>query len=212
MGITKKQKEFYDYIVQYFEMHGHAPTQKEMRDHFELKSFGSVQKYLQYLIKEGLLESNWNERRGIQLQHQALIKEVHHHDDFISLPLLGDIAAGVPIEALEKDAEKVTISKALFPHFKVHEKYFALSVKGDSMINAGILDGDIVIIKNQKTAHNNQIVAAKINDEVTLKSFKNEKNQISLIASNPNYRPILINEESDFSILGILVGLVRTYA
>ncbi len=211
MALTKKQKEFYDYIASYIEKNGHAPTQKEIKDHFELKSFGSVQKYLQYLIQEGLLETNWNERRGIQLHSKNEANLNFTQNDFITLPLLGEIAAGIPIEAIEKNAEKITFSKALFPRFKDHEKYFALSVKGDSMVNAGILEGDLVIIRHQKTANNNEIVAAMIDSEVTLKNFKKDKGQISLIAQNPKYSPIVVSEDSAFSILGILVGLVRTY-
>lgn len=215
MALTQKQKEFYQYIVDYFKQYGHAPTQKEMKDHFELKSFGSVQKYLQYLIKEGLLESNWNERRGIvvnevQNTSQTLSQSYYDHD-LITLPMLGEIAAGKPIEAIEQVAEKITFPKTLFPKFQAHEKYFALTVKGDSMINAGILSGDLVIIKHQKVARNNEIVAAMINDDVTLKNFKHEGKTVQLISSNPKYSPIQVDESHNFEILGVLVGLIRTY-
>lgn len=233
MGLTAKQKDFYQYIVSYFEEKGHAPTQKEIKEHFGLKSFGSVQKYIQYLIKEGLLESNWNERRGIQLQDHRLLKEtkkvikdhgldqlneinIHKnyssvYDDMVTMPLLGDIAAGVPIEAIEKESEKISLPKALFPMLKSHEKYFALTVKGDSMTGSGILQGDIVIIRQQNTAHSKEIVAAQIDDEVTLKTFSKQNNHISLIASNPAYAPIIVDGLKPFKILGILVGLVRNY-
>lgn len=227
MALTPKQKEFYHYIVNYHETHGHAPTQKEIKEHFGLKSFGSVQKYLQYLIKEGLLEANWNERRGIQLQEHKLLKEVkkdvhqslqsyqdfyqEYHEESISLPLLGDIAAGVPIEAIENAAEKITVPKSLFPMLKPHERYFALTVKGDSMINSGIIEGDVVIIKHQKTASSKDIVAAQIDNEVTLKTFSKEKDHVALIASNPKYAPIVVDGTRPFDILGILVGLVRAY-
>lgn len=230
MSLTPKQKEFYHYIVKYHENHGHAPTQKEIKDYFNLKSFGSVQKYLQYLTKEGLLEANWNERRGIQLQEHKLLKEVkkeiqnnllsvpspfednHFHDeDSITLSLLGDIAAGNPIEAIENASEKITLSKTLFPMLKNHDRYFALRVKGDSMINSGIIEGDLVIIKHQKTAHSKQIIAAQIDNEVTLKTFSKEKKHIALIASNPKYAPIIVDESNTFDILGILIGLVRAY-
>jgi len=216
MALTQKQKEFYQYIVDYFKEHGHAPTQKEMKDHFALKSFGSVQKYLQYLIKEGLLESNWNERRGIVVNSNhspasKTISDSFYEHDLITLPMLGDIAAGKPIEAIEQVAEKITFPKALFPKFQAHEKYFALTVKGDSMIHSGILSGDLVIIKHQKVARNNEIVAAMINDDVTLKSFKHEGKSVQLISSNPKYAPIHVDENHNFELLGILVGLIRTY-
>lgn len=227
MALTPKQKEFYHYIVNYHETHGHAPTQKEIKEHFGLKSFGSVQKYLQYLIKEGLLEANWNERRGIQLQEHKLLKEVkkdvhqslqnyqefyqEYHVESITLPLLGDIAAGVPIEAIENAAEKITVPKSLFPMLKPHERYFALTVKGDSMINSGIIEGDVVIIRHQKMANSRDIIAAQIDNEVTLKTFSKEKDHVALIASNPKYSPIIVDGTRPFDILGILVGLVRAY-
>ncbi len=221
MSLTPKQKDFYLYIVKYQETHGHAPTQKEIKEHFNLKSFGSVQKYLQYLTKEGLLEASWNERRGIQLQDHKLLKiakkEIHQdelpilNEDFITLPLLGNIAAGVPIEAIEQFADKITLPKSLFPTLKPHDSYFALTVKGDSMINSGIVEGDVVIIKHQKTAHSKQIIAAQIDNEVTLKTFSKEKDHVALIASNPKYAPIVLDGDKSFNILGILVGLCRSY-
>ena len=220
MALTPKQKEFYQYIVEYHDHYGHAPTQKEIKDHFGLKSFGSVQKYLQYLIKEGLLEANWNERRGIQLQDHKLLKEIkkdtlqsshNQYEDSITLPLLGNIAAGVPIEAIELASEKITLPKSLFPMLKKHERYFALTVKGDSMINSGIIEGDVVIIKHQKTANPKDIIAAKVDEEVTLKTLSKEKDHVALLASNPKYSPIILDGSKHFDILGILVGLVRSY-
>lgn len=204
MAITKKQKEFYDYIVAYNQEHGHSPTQKEIKDHFGLKSFGSVQKYLQYLNKEGLLETQWNQRRSLEIKSEPVIDS-----DSDQIPLLGQVAAGNPIEALENPTNLITVPKYLL---KGGFKYFALTVKGDSMIDAGILEGDVIVCRSTKEARNGQIVVAVINGEATVKTFSHQKKTIELLASNKNYKPIVVDESvGDFKIVGNLVGLLRSY-
>jgi SOS regulatory protein LexA len=209
MGLTKKQKEFYDYISNYINKNGHSPTQKEMKDHFGLKSFGSVQKYLQYLEKEGLLENHWNQRRSIEVKSPLAQIE----DDHSQIPLLGMVAAGNPIEAIENPANKISVPKYFL---KGMHKYFALTVKGDSMIEAGILDNDIVICKSTQDARNGQIVVAVVNGEATLKTLNHQKKKIELLPHNKNYSPIVIDlsnpdESFQFKIVGSLVGLLRSY-
>jgi SOS regulatory protein LexA len=204
MAITKKQKEFYDYIVLYNQENGHSPTQKEIKDHFGLKSFGSVQKYLQYLNKEGLLETQWNQRRSLEIKSQ-----VEPESDSDQIPLLGLVAAGNPIEALENPTNLITVPKNLL---KGGFKYFALKVMGDSMIDAGILEGDVIVCRSTKEARNGQIVVAVINGEATVKTFSHQKKTIELLPANKNYSPIIVDESIlDFKIVGNLVGLLRTY-
>jgi len=210
MGLTKKQKEFYDYISNYIKEHGHSPTQKEMKDHFNLKSFGSVQKYLQYLEKEGLLAGHWNQRRSIE------VKAPSHHiqDEHDEIPLLGMVAAGNPIEAIEHITNKISVPR----HFlKGAFQYFALTVKGDSMIEAGILENDVVICRSTNDARNGQIVVAVINGEATLKTLNHQKKKVELLPHNKNYSPIVVDltnpdESFNFKIVGTLVGLLRSYA
>jgi len=207
MGLTKKQKEFYDFIKNYIEEYGHSPTQKEMKDHFGLKSFGSVQKYLQYLEREGLLKNQWNQRRSIEVEDQENEDENHS-----TIPLLGMVAAGNPILAIENPTNTIAVPK----HFlKGSHRYFALNVKGDSMSEAGILDGDIVICKSTDDARNGQIVVAVVNGEATLKTLMHSKKAIELHPHNSNYRPIVIDhdqrEDFQFKIVGTLVGLLRSY-
>ena len=204
MAITKKQKEFYDYIVAYNQEHGHSPTQKEIKDHFGLKSFGSVQKYLQYLNKEGLLETQWNQRRSLEIKADAPVDT-----DSDQIPLLGLVAAGNPIEAIENPTNTIAVPKNLL---KGGFRYFALTVKGDSMIEAGILENDVLVCRSTKEARNGQIVVAVVNGEATVKTFSQQKKSIELLPANKNYSPIIVDESvEDFKIVGNLVGLLRSY-
>lgn len=200
MALTKKQKQVYDYIIYYQEQNGIAPTQKEILDHFNLKSFGSVQRYLKYLREQGLLETDWNARRGIKVKDQRPENEI---------PLLGKVAAGNPIEAIEH-ADSFIQSPTHF--LKGKGPFFALEVEGDSMINAGILEGDYIVCRHQGNANHGDIVVAIIEGEATVKTYRPNREKIELIAENPKYRPIVVTPEQDFKLAGVLVGLVRTYA
>ncbi len=208
MALTKKQKEVYDYLLAYHDHHGHPPTQNEIKDHFGLKSLGSVQKYLQYLNKEGLLESHWNQRRGVEVK---IPQQLASESDSEAIALLGLVAAGNPIEAIENPTNTIVVPR----HFlKGGFRYFALTVKGDSMIDAGILEGDVIVCRSTKEARNGQIVVAVINGEATVKTFSQQhKKRLELLASNKLYAPIIIDESvADFKIVGTLVGLLRSYA
>lgn len=208
MAITKKQKEFYDYIVTYNKDYGHSPTQKEIKEHFGLKSFGSVQKYLQYLNKEGLIETQLNQRRSLEIKAP---KDLGKQSDSDSehIPLLGQVAAGNPIEAIENPTNTISVPRYFL---KGGFKYFALTVKGDSMIDAGILEGDVIVCRSTKEARNGQIVVAVIDGEATVKTFSHQRKTIELIPANKNYQPIVVDESvGDFKIVGNLVGLLRSY-
>lgn len=208
MALTKKQKEVYDYIASYQDHHGHSPTQNEIKDHFGLKSLGSVQKYLQYLNKEGVLETQWNHRRGIEVKssQNPIVDSDSEH-----IPLLGLVAAGNPIEAIENPTNTIAVPR----HFlKGGFRYFALTVKGESMIEAGILEGDVIVCRSTKEARNGQIVVAVIDGEATVKTFSQQnKKRLELLPANKNFSPIVVDENvSDFKIVGTLVGLLRSYA
>lgn len=208
MALTKKQKEVYDYIAAYQDHHGHSPTQNEIKDHFGLKSLGSVQKYLQYLNKEGVLETQWNHRRGIEVKSPDKT-EIDNDSDHI--PLLGLVAAGNPIEAIENPTNTIAVPR----HFlKGGFRYFALTVKGESMCEAGILEGDVIVCRSTKEARNGQIVVAVIDGEATVKTLSLlNKRKLELLPANKNFSPIVVDETvSDFKIVGTLVGLLRSYA
>lgn len=208
MAITKKQKEFYDYIVTYNKDYGHSPTQKEIKDHFGLKSFGSVQKYLQYLNKEGLIETQLNQRRSLEIKSPKDLGK-QNDSDSEHIPLLGQVAAGNPIEAIENPTNTISVPRYFL---KGGFKYFALTVKGDSMIEAGILEGDVIVCRSTKEARNGQIVVAVIDGEATVKTFSHQRKTIELLPANKNYRPIIVDETvGDFKIVGNLVGLLRSY-
>lgn len=200
--LTKKQKEVFDYIKTYTTSEGISPTQKEIKEYFGFKSFGSVQRYLKYLQEKELISVEWNGRRGIQLRSND---QGSSNQLTCQLPLLGTIAAGNPIEAIENN-EKIEVPLDLFNPAKLN---FCLKIQGDSMIEKGILDEDIVIIEHQTTAETGTIVAAIIDNEATLKIFKKEQDQIKLYPANQKYKPITVT--NNIQIAGVLVGLLRKY-
>ncbi len=216
MGLTKKQMDVYQFISSYLEKHGRAPTQKEIKDHFGLKSFGSVQRYIQYLANAGLLETDWNARCGIKVQNTPPPKSVEsshtsNTDDDGVIPLLGGIAAGNPIVAIENPDQTIQVPKSLL---KGRHRFYALRVKGDSMIEDGILNHDVAIIRYQEEAQNGQTVVAILDGEATLKHYHKHGAKIELRPANERYTPIVVeaNHNSHFKIAGILVGIFRSLA
>ena len=208
MALTKKQKEVYDYIQDYFRVHGFSPTQKEIKEYFGLKSFGSVNRYIKYLCEADLIELDWNARRGIKLIQDSATDENSQTNGLESVPLLGDVAAGIPIEAIESCQDFVAIPSSMINSTGT---IYALNVKGDSMIDDGILDGDYLICKHQQTANQGQTVVAIINGEATVKRYHKSKNSIELIAANEKYQPIKVSPTDQFNIAGIVIGLFRQY-
>jgi len=213
MAITKKQMDVFRYLMQYQEKNGHAPTQKEIKEYFGLKSFGSVQRYLKYLEDEGMLEKDWNARRGLKLVNsepptKKSTKTIDENQ--FTIPLLGKIAAGNPISAIEEAGENVVVPPSMLS--KGHT-FYALKVKGDSMIEDGIKEGDLAIIRYQEMANNGETVVAIINGEATLKNYYLGQGQIELRPANSRYKPIKVspkNDESEqFKLAGVMVGLIR---
>ncbi|RLA62936.1 MAG: repressor LexA [Epsilonproteobacteria bacterium] len=201
MSLTKNQKQVLNFIENYLAENGYSPTQKEIKDHFELKSYGSVQRYLKYLKEGGYLETDWNQRRGIRPLTQEPLN--------IEIPLVGDIAAGNPTEAIENTQEKIEVPPSLVPG---NHCYFALRIKGESMIEEGIFENDIVIIKKQNQARSGQIIAAIIDGEATLKKYRPKDGFIELVPANKDFAVIKVNpSEKTFGLAGILVGLLRSY-
>lgn len=223
MGITKKQKEIYDYIAEYVLANGYAPTQKEIKDHFEFKSFGSVQRYIKYLSDAGYIETDWNARRGITLLGglgesastgidlpAGPSYSTPTLDNTSSIPLLGSIAAGNPIEAIEGASDSIEVPTYMIKSSSA--KHFALTIEGNSMIEDGILNGDIVICRHQLDAKKGETVAAVIDGEATLKHYYPHGNTIELRPANKDYSPIMVDADSgQFAIAGIMVGLLRSY-
>jgi SOS regulatory protein LexA len=201
MSLTKKQKQVYDYIVEYIELNSYSPTQVEIQQNFGFKSLGSVQDYIRYLRSAGYLQSDSNSVRGlipINPNQQSIIEA-------LAIPLHGKVAAGNPIEAIE-GSESVEIPASMIGH----GTHFALTVSGESMIEDGILDGDVIIIKEQKSASNGETIVAVIDNEATVKRYYKKDNKIELHPANSSMKPIIV-DQGDFHIKGVLVGLYRSY-
>lgn len=197
MALTKKQKDVLDFITEYVRENGVSPTQKEIQQHFGFKSLGSVQDYIKYLTAGGYLNNDSHSVRGLMPSHVQQNSE--------EIPLLGDIAAGIPIEAIE-NADMISVPV----HMLGRGKFYALKVKGESMIEDGILSGDVAIIKHQTQAENGQIVVAVIDNETTLKRYYKKAKQIELHPANHTMKPIIIKDR-ECEIRGLMVGLLRTY-
>lgn len=207
MSITKKQKEVLDYITSYTRREGYAPTQKEIKEHFGFKSFGSVQRYIKYLANAGFLEGDWNARRGLKVVEENT--QVSSPSLTAEVPFLGKVAAGIPIEAIEQADETVEVPSSMV---QGRHRYFALKVQGDSMIEDGIFEDDLIVCRHQSTADNGQTVIAVIEGEATVKRYRKSRNKIELIPANSTMEPILVDQTTGaFSIAGILVGLIRSY-
>lgn len=197
--LTKRQKQILDYIKKYIKEQGYAPTLEETARRFKLSSVATVHEHIESLREKGELKKIENQPRSIELNNKK------KKSGLIAIPLLGTIAAGQPIEAIE-NKETIEIPKSQLSKSGEH---YALRVQGDSMINEGIYDGDTVIIRKQPTAENGETVVALINDnEVTLKKIFKEKNGFRLQPANPNLKPIFARE---LEIQGKVVSVVRNF-
>ena len=200
--LTRRQQEVLEYIKKYIVLHGYPPTVREIGGDLGLSSPATVHAHLAKLEEKGLIKKQETKNRAIELlvDNEYAKKE----DELVSVPLLGKVTAGNPIEAIAKPDEYFSLPAYLIPRDK---EVFTLLVDGCSMINAGILDGDIVIVQRQNTAYNGQIVVAMNEDnEVTLKRFYKEKDHFRLQPENDTMDPIILNQ---VFILGIAIGLYR---
>ncbi|MDK2849007.1 MAG: repressor LexA [Desulfuromonadales bacterium] len=196
--LTPKQKQVFDYIARHIEERGFAPSQQEIARAFGFRSLGTVQNYLVRLEREGLLERNWNARRGLQLNIKP--------EQGLKLPLAGTVAAGKPIEAIETpDIIEVP------PTMVGPGEHFVLRVAGDSMIGDGIIDGDYVVVRKQATAEHGQTVVALLDNEATVKRLHRRGGQLELHPANPSMQPIIVDDPETFRIEGVVVGVIRHY-
>jgi repressor LexA len=172
---------------------------------------------MKYLIDAELIEMDWNARRGIRVLDTSeqtpdipppAQGPVSTNNLFEEIPLLGDVAAGNPIEALENPSETTFV-----PTHMINRpgKYYALNVCGDSMIEDGIHDGDVLVCRQQQNANQGQTIIAVVDNEATCKKFFKRKNTIELHPANERLSPFIINEDQDFRVAGIVVGLLRSY-
>lgn len=204
--LYKKQKQILDFISQYIQMNGYSPTLQEIADSMNLSSLATVHEHLQALERKGVIRKFEGAVRGIEIVDASVNASLNA----VELPLIGYIAAGQPIEAIETPLSTVMVSPDMVSKSK---RCFVLQVKGDSMIGEGIMDGDFVVLKQQETAENGQIVVALIdNGFATLKTFYREKNgKIRLQPANDKMEPIMV-EADNCKIQGVVTGIVRRYS
>ena len=200
--LTKKQEEILTQIKKFMADKGYAPTIRELCSLCNLSSTATMFVHLKNLTKKGYISQTENKFRTIELN--VLNEYDKKNDNIVEVALLGKVAAGNPIEAIENPNEFFNLPSYLVPQ---NTEVFTLKVNGDSMINAGIFDDDIVIVKKQKNANNGEIVVAMTDDnEVTLKRFYKENDHIRLQPENDNLTPIILN---NVTILGKAIGLYR---
>ncbi len=205
--LTNRQKEILNFILQFIEENGYPPTYREIANRFEMASTFGVKRHIDALAKKGYLSVGSNLSRSIKPLAKAKDSNLSE-PNLISVPIVGRVAAGYPVLSEENIEGFLNIDGSLF---NSNYSLFALKVRGDSMIEAGILDGDIVLVNQQKTANNGEIVVALVDGEATLKRFQRTKNEILLIPENRNYSIIRVNFQKDFSIIGKVVSLFRNF-
>ena len=197
MNLTKRQKEILDFIRTYRSEQGISPTQREIREKLRLSSFGTVQKHLKRLEEKGALKRDWNRSRGISPAAEVTGARV---------ALLGLVAAGRPIEPFPVE-ETIEVPASLLGK----GEHFVLRVRGDSMVEDGIRDGDYVIVSRRPNAQNGQTVVALVRGEATLKRYYSEGSKVRLQPANAAMKPMTV-EARDIVIQGVVTGLIRDYA
>lgn len=200
--LTTRQNEILNYIKKYIATHGYPPTIREIGAAVDVSSPATIHAHLANLEKKGFIRKQETKNRALELLVENEFEP--KNDLIVEVPLLGKITAGSPIEAIEHPDETFAIPSYLIPKNK---DVFTLNVSGTSMINAGILDGDIVIVERKNTARNGQIVVAMTSEfEVTLKTFYKEDGYFRLQPENDTMEPIILD---NVTILGIAIGLYR---
>jgi len=206
MAITRRQRQVYDFISEFVQKNGYSPSFEEIGEGLNLSSLATVHKHVSNLEKKGLLTRDYNRSRSIDLlPPKGRLKQAMSINTTMVLPLLGRIAAGQPIEAVENPE---TISLADFVRSK---EVFVLEVRGDSMQDEHILNGDYVLVEKTKAAHNGDIVVALVGGtDATLKRIYREGENIRLQPSNVNMQPIIVPAAS-VDLQGRVIGVLRKY-
>jgi repressor LexA len=200
MILTKRQKQILSFIEESIQKNGYAPSLDEISRHFDLHSISTIHKHLGTLEEKGLIKRHWNRARAIE------IVATHAKPEARDVPLAGLIAAGEPVEAVRGN-ELVAVPEDMIGRREV----YVLKVRGESMIDEQVRDGDYVIVENRTDPKNGEMVVALLNGEnATLKKFYREKNQIRLQPAHPTMKPILVQQD-EIVIQGIVVGVMRKY-
>lgn len=210
--LSRMQQRVYDYIEESIALHGYAPSVREIGEALGLKSPSTVHFHIKHLQEMGLIEKSAGKGRAITLKKQpqeapaAPVQQVDESGEYSSrrrVPIVGNVAAGNPILAQECIEDYLT-----FDTGGHDDEYFALRVRGESMLGVGILPDDLVVVHRQSIAQNGQIVVALIGDEATVKTLKRKGSGVWLLPANPDYQPI---DGRESTILGRVVAVVRQY-
>ena len=199
--ISDKQREILEYMKQEILNKGYPPTVRELCDAVHLKSTSSIHSHLETLEKNGYIRRDPSKPRAIEIvddNFNLTIREV------VNVPVVGSIAAGQPLLAIQNIDNYFPIPAEYMPN----QDTFMLHVKGESMINVGIFDGDVILVKQQSTARNGEIVAALVDDSATVKTFYKEDGHIRLQPENDSMNPIIV---PDCQILGVVFGVFRFF-
>jgi repressor LexA len=204
--LTERQRDILNFIRDFQKDRGFAPTHREICDHFGFSSYGTVYKHLSLLEKKGLIRRDWNQKRGVELvEKPEASRESAPSSNVRELPLFGYIAAGRPLEV---DISDETI--AVPQHLTTRGENYVLKVRGDSMVDDGIFDGDLVIIVRRDEALNGEMVVANVSGEVTLKRLYREGERVRLQPANSMMHPIYAYAR-DVAVQGVVVGLMRRF-
>jgi len=188
-----RRSRILEFVRAYADEHGCAPSIREIGKAVGIRSTKAVKYHLDILVDEGLLKRTPRQARGLSTAHQP-----------DALPLIGRIAAGSPLLAVENVEAQVSLSR--------FRDCFLLRVKGESMKDVGIMDNDMVVVRPQAAAENGEIVAALLGNEATVKRFRQHRKQIVLEPENPEFKPIVVGpDRQDFQLIGVVVGLLRNY-
>lgn len=198
--LTKRQREILDYLQEFIQQQGYAPSLEEIGRRFNLSSLATVHKHLTNLQEKGFIRRSWNRSRSVELLSARVGQRA------LELPLLGIVAAGLPIEAVTT-TETIAVPEDLAGR----RETYVLKVKGDSMIDEQIRDGDFVIVEDRHTAENGEMVIALISGtDVTLKKFYRENGRVRLQPANPAMQPMLF-DPTQVQVQGVVVGMMRKY-
>lgn len=213
--LTKRQQEIFDFILECMAANGAPPTRVEIAQHFGFRSPNAAEDHLKALHKKGHIELRSGTSRGIFIREEARAGTIlgienpefgRSDENEPGIAVIGDVAAGAPIFASQHVQQYVKVDQSLFSD----SADFLLKVRGDSMINIGIFERDLLAIKKADTARENEIVVARIDDDVTVKRYQKHGSTVSLIAENDDYEPIEVDlQTQSFAIEGVVVGLIR---
>jgi repressor LexA len=199
--LTERQTKILDYIRYVTKVRNYPPSVREIGEAVGLSSSSTVHNHLNQLERRGLIKRDPSKSRTVQLVQDAEIDEQRRNA--VSVPIVGNVAAGSPILAEQNIEDHVLLSPEL-----AKDGYFLLRVRGDSMINAGIFDGDLVLVRPQHEATNGSIVVALVDGDATVKRFERSNGHVTLIAENPAYEPIVT---SNISLVGVVRGVLRLF-